>query len=279
MEKKKRKKKKRKSNGSLSDHADRYLLYQQAVQCPEAEVSFFLKAYRHAYGTSPDLLREDFCGTAAVACDWVRSEPQRRVYGVDLDPEPLRWGISHNVARLKPRERERLELIEGDVLTVSGPPVDVVAAQNFSFFVFKERPLLIDYFRTVHRNLGERGIVVLDMFGGPDSLTEDLSERREFDGFDYVWEQRRFDPITHHCKFHIHFEFGDGSALRRAFSYDWRWWSIPEVREMLASAGFSRSQVYWEGTDPETGDGNGRYRRQAHAPQDPAWVCYVVGIK
>ncbi|GIS90868.1 MAG: hypothetical protein CM1200mP20_09090 [Pseudomonadota bacterium] len=35
---------------------------------------------------------------------------------------------------------------------------------------------------------------------------------------------------------------------------------LPELEELLLEAGFSRTVVHWEGTDPKTGEGNGEYR-------------------
>ena len=275
------KQKHRKHNGngaSQAELADKYELYLRSVQCPEAEVPFFDRVYHQAYGRTPRILREDFCGTAAVSCEWARLGPERRAFAVDLDPEPLRWGETHNLAHLPIETRSRVKLIEGDVRRARSPKADVLAAQNFSFFYFKTRPEVVEYFRCVYRHLAARGVVVLDMFGGPDVMREDLRDKRKFKGFKYIWDQHRFDPITHHCTFLIHFRFDDGSELNRAFVYDWRLWSIPEVREMLAEAGFARSDVYWEGTD-DNNEGNGVFSPQVHAESDLAWVAYVVGIK
>ena len=263
----------------ISRQVDKYELYQTAVQCPDAEPGFFSRAYRDAYGETPALLREDFCGTGAVSCAWVGSRSDRVAYGVDLDPQPLAWGQRNNLSRLRPRQQERVHLTQGDVRTAKTPAADVLCAQNFSFFTFKTRPEVVSYFATARANLAARGVFVLDVFGGSEVQLEDREDTRRYNGFTYVWDQHRFDPITHHCTFFIHFRFRDGSELRRAFRYDWRLWSIPEIREMLEEAGFRASKVYWEGTEQETGEGNGVYRARPTAPADPAWVCYVVGVK
>ena len=63
--------------------------------------------------------------------------------------------------------------------------------------------------------------------------------------------------------------------MKRAFTYEWRLWTLPEIRELLAEAGFSRSTVYWEDRDAN-GDGTNTYRPRAHARQEPAWVAYIV---
>ena len=58
---------------------------------------------------------------------------------------------------------------------------------------------------------------------------------------------------------HIHFSFPDGSKIKKAFTYDWRLWTLPEIRELLLEAGFQRATVYWEGTNEETEEGDGEF--------------------
>jgi hypothetical protein len=77
----------------------------------------------------------------------------------------------------------------------------------------------------------------------------------------------------------IHFEFDDGSRINRAFRYDWRLWGLFELRDLLDDAGFSKTEVYWEGTDRQTGEGNDVFRRRERAEDDPAWICYIAGIR
>ena len=38
------------------------------------------------------ILREDFCGTFAICCEWAKSGATFEAHGVDLDPEPLQYG-------------------------------------------------------------------------------------------------------------------------------------------------------------------------------------------
>lgn len=265
--------------GTEASRADKYELYLRSVQVAEHETMMFARFFRGVYGRPARTLREDFCGTAAVCTEWVRGRSDRHAIGVDLDPEPLAWGMENNVATLTPAARERVALVRGDVRTLASPPVDVLAAQNFSFFVFKTRGDLLTYFRAAHRNLAKEGIFVLDMLGGPEVQKEGEEEVRKVrGGVEYVWEQVRFDPISAHCQFRIHFRFKDGSTLSPAFEYDWRLWTMPEVRELLAEAGFSRVDIYWEGST-RTGAGDGKWKKRTSAESDPTWVAYVVAIK
>ena len=231
--KKKKAKGKRKKGPPLAQNQDRYKLYLASVQDPEHEVEFFERAYRELIGGKPHTLREDFCGTAAVCYAWARSSDQRQALGVDIDPEPLDWGREHLTGEMSEGQLERVRLLQDDVRTIDPAKAQIVSAQNFSYWIFKTRAELLDYFKAVYQNLDDRGLFVLDMMGGSDTQIEDEEEVTEKDGFDYVWEQKSFDPITHHCSFYIHFRFPDGSQMNRAFEYHWRLWSIPEVRELL----------------------------------------------
>ena len=262
----------------IAENADKYDLYQRSVQSPETEVKMLRRAYKHAYGEYPVRLREDFCGAAAVCVEWVRKAPSGEAWGVDLDPEPLAWGDEHNAITLKDAQRERLHLVEGDVRTARTPKADVIAAQNFSFYCFKQRAELLKYFKAARRHLSEQGVLVLDMLGGPAVMDDEQIEDKSVDDFQYFWEQETFDPISHDALFHIHFQFKDGSRLDKAFSYDWRLWSLPEVRDLLLEAGFRDVVVYWEGADDE-GYGNGVFSRRKKAPADHCWLAYVCGVK
>lgn len=259
-------------------NADRYDLYLKSVQEPSFEVEFFDKVFAEQMGGKATLLREDFCGTAAVCCEWVKSADERVALGVDLDPEPLAWSAEHLQSKLTDEQRGRIELIEQDVRHAGDRKADIVAAQNFSFYGFETREALREYFKAAHANLADRGLFVLDMMGGSECFTDETTEVTKKDGFKYVWELDHFDPITHHCRYHIHFRFKDGSRMEEAFTYDWRLWTLPEVRELLIEAGFDEAIVYWEGTD-EDGEGDGEFNPADRGDADPSWICYVVGVK
>jgi len=256
--------------------ADKHRLYESSVQNPEEEVRFIREVYKKRYGKNPILLREDFCGTATVCSRWVQSSPQCNAIGVDLDPSVLEWGRRHNLSALG-KAASRVDLIHGNVLTPREHRPHVVTAMNFSYFVFKTRAELLNYYRQVYEALDPQGVLLIDIYGGPEAQVAQ-EEETEYDDYSYVWDQDYFDPVTGEYRCYIHFRFPDGSEIRKAFSYDWRLWSLTEVQDLLTEAGFADVTVYWEGED-EDGEGNGIFRPVNRGEDDAAWIAYVVGSK
>lgn len=260
---------------SLAAHADRHYLYQESVQDTEAEIDFVEEAWAALRDRPAELLREDFCGTGNTACEWVRRDPAHRAIGIDLDDEVLDWGWLNNVAQLDEEQQTRIDLLQEDVVEALPEAADIILAMNFSYYLFATRAGMLAYFRNVYEGMVDDGIFVLDAYGGSDAPRE-LEEERECDGFTYVWEQSSFNPIDGMMNCHIHFRFPDGSRIDNAFTYRWRLWTLPELRELLSEAGFREVTVYWEGTDEEKNEGNGIYEPADVGDADPGWVCYIV---
>ena len=265
---------KRRNRPPLADGADRYLLYQNSVQDAPADAAFLDDEFRRRRNRWARSFREDFCGTAALSCEFVARHPETQAIGIDLDPAPLAWGREHNIAKLSRAEQKRIELVESDVLVVGEPRVDLVAAMNFSYWIFETRELMRNYFERVRQALNPGGLFFIDAYGGSD-CHEEKEYAREEDGFDFIWDQVAFDPISGHMRCAIHYEFPDGSRLNNAFRYQWRFWSLPELRELLAEAGFSKTVVLWEGAD-EDGDGNGEFEEVTEGSADETWIAYLV---
>jgi hypothetical protein len=270
-------KNRRKKKTSKKPRADKYELYQLSVQEPEADIEFLQNTFESHYGRMPHLLREDFGGTAYLSSSWVSEHPENRAWAIDLDSEPLTWGEQHNAARLKPGQRERLILVQGNVLDPQDPLVDVIAAFNFSYFAFRTRQEMLTYFRRARANLRPEGLFVLDLYGGPEAQ-QLMEESTEHDGFTYVWDQDEFDAINQRMTCYIHFDLPKQKRIKKAFTYDWRLWTLPELREILAEAGFTGSDAYWEGAD-ENGEGNGIYTLQESAENTDSWIAYIVAYK
>ena len=68
---------------TLAERADRYDLYQKSVQDVAWEMEFVEQVFREQRGRAPLQLREDFCGTALAACEWVRRDRRHQAIGVD----------------------------------------------------------------------------------------------------------------------------------------------------------------------------------------------------
>ncbi len=290
-DKHKDKKKKKKKRATMAEQADAHVLYQLAVQSPEADVEFFERVYLETRGTKALRLREDFCGTGKLSVTWCLSDKERRAFGVDLDQATLDWGREQNVQPHAKKLGDRLELARGDVrdaiLPADGIGADINCAMNFSFCVFKTRKHLLEYLKSAFACTAPGGLFFMEMYGGSEAMTE-LEDDREVDGdgevpdFTYRWEQASFNPINHETLCHIHFVFEDGSKISRAFTYDWRLWTLPELRELLLEAGFDKVRVFWETVeddpdDPETMTGTGEYEEVTEVENQDAWLVYVVG--
>ena len=101
----------------------------------------------------------------------------------------------------------------------------------------------------------------------------------EDEGFTYVWDQSDYNPISGNALLRIHFRFPDGSEMTDAFTYEWRIWGLPELRDIMYDAGFPRVDCYWEGTDEDGESGNGIFTRQEVGEPCDSYVAYLVGFK
>ncbi|MEM7432302.1 MAG: class I SAM-dependent methyltransferase [Pseudomonadota bacterium] len=262
---------------TMAEMADIHELYEESVQNVENEVNFLSTTFRERAGRPAYTFREDFCGTASLACEWVKQGADYSAIGVDIDADVLEWGRVNRVGRLNLEDQPRVSLIESDVQTVETPKVDLLAAFNFSYWIFEERQQMVNYMRRCREALVDDGILFMDMFGGPESF-EETKEKTKHKGFTYIWHQAEFHPVTNHMQCYIHFKFKDGSKLKRAFSYAWRLWTAPELRDLLLEAGFKNVTVYWEGED-EDGEGNGVFTPEDKGEADLAWIAYIVAEK
>jgi SAM-dependent methyltransferase len=251
---------------------DPHLLYERAVQDAATELALVERVLRRG-GRPPRRLREDFSGTALVASVWVLAGPARTATAVDLDPAVHAWARAHRLPGLG-RAAERLRLVQADVRRGPRGPVDAVVALNFSYMVFRTREALRGYLAGARRALAPGGVMVLDAFGGWEAQQLRHERRRVRGGFNYVWERESFDPITHRLRCSIHFELRDGRRLRRAFHYDWRLWTLPELTELLREAGYGEVEVLW---DPTPRGAEPRYLPRRRAPTQAGWIAYLVG--
>jgi SAM-dependent methyltransferase len=260
-------------------------LYRWAVQDPRAQVTFLTRIYERYAGRWPRRLREDFAGNAADAVDWLALGGELAV-AVDIDGPSLRWG-ARRAGRLLGDRARRLQVVEADVREVRPPAVprvDVVAALNFSALVLHTREDMLAYAIMARRGLRPDGVLVLSVFGGVDMMRP-RRERRvvrraalyaaepPLPPFEYEWEQRSYNARTARLDCRLHFK-ARPHVWRNAFRYDCRLWTLPELLEILADAGFSKAEV-WQHFE--------RRGRPAFEPvsriEGKAWIAYVVGVR
>ncbi len=255
--------------------SDPHELYELSVQNVEFEVDFIDRAWKSHRRRLASTLREDFCGTFAAAVEWVARRRTNIAMAIDLDRSVLQWGRARNLTKLPKSEWERLDIRNEDVMRQRIEKVDCIVAMNFSYYLFKRREQLLKYFRSARASLVNDGLFIIDAYGGSDSFRE-IEEERHLDGFTYVWDQNQYSPITGDVVNHIHFRFPDGSEMRKAFTYHWRLWTLPEIQEALLEAGFAKTTVYWEGTNHSTGEGNGKFRPSKRGEACEGWIAYIV---
>ncbi|MCA9311540.1 MAG: class I SAM-dependent methyltransferase [Phycisphaerales bacterium] len=260
---------------------NRFDLYELAVQSPDLEVRFL----RAVHGGEPRRLGEDFCGPGSLSRAWVRQLPEGHAACVDLDAEPIEHARRRARAQLSADAAARISYHEVDVRHCD-VEVDVIAALNFAACEFHARADLLAWLGNARRRLeAARGVLVADLYGGPGALIPgDTVMHIEMDGGDgpgvmYTWAQDAVDPLTGRVRNRIHFELPDGTRMEGAFRYDWRLWTVPELRDAMAEAGFPSTSVYTSYGDAMDGDGNLLIReaRGQDLEDEDNWVAYVVG--
>jgi SAM-dependent methyltransferase len=268
---------------TLAQRADKHTLYQNSVQSPAVDIEFFEGEFVKLRGRKPLRMREDFCGTALLSTVWCKSDPQRTALGVDLDAATLAWGRAHNLEPAGPEVARRVKLAQADVRETRFAKVDLTLAMNFSYCVFHTREALAAYFAAAYQGLVRDGVFALEVYGGTESMSVMSEERPVRGNVTYIWEQEKFNTVDHHTLCHISWRFKDESVLERAFTYDWRLWTLPELRELLLAAGFRDIKFYFERVDGDEGDefltGTGEFVAHTEIDNQEAWLAYVVALK
>ncbi|KDP37592.1 hypothetical protein JCGZ_07938 [Jatropha curcas] len=323
------------------DSPSKFLLYQQSVQSPKGDISYLQKFFlMYVGGRLPLHFQEDFCGTALLSTEWLRSDSRRTAVGVDLDLEALNWCMENNINRIGADGYSRISLFHGNILQPSEaklvrfepqelissiklkehedyrestaldctaqaglsdstsdkflkknfqlPARDIVCAFNYSCCCLHKRADLVLYFKHVHDALSKKGgIFVMDLYGGTSSERR-LRLQRRFPNFTYIWEQAEFDIIERKTRISLHFHLKQQQKkLRHAFSYSWRLWSLPEIKDCLEEAGF-QSIHFWLRQMPDSeenrsteGFGVGRdikYEEVRNFEQEDSWNAYIVAV-
>lgn len=249
--------------------------YELCVQSPRHVVNFLHALHGHV----PRVLREDFCGTAAVSRRWVRDGlndgDDRRAICIDLDPAALAY--ARDAARdadipcrewsnSAPRPPGRCEIVlaRGDCVGKDAPLAsegcDAIFVGNFSIGYIHRRTDLCAYLRRSLDRLRRGnagfggGVFVCDTYGGAGAFRLGGIRRRHVSpGREvvlYEWVHEKADALTSMVENSISLRVEeDGQIVQeypRAFTYRWRLWSIAELREAMSEVGFTSTSVYSE---------------------------------
>ncbi len=255
---------------------EQYKMYSQAVQDASFDLEFLNDEYQRLIGHRPLSFREDFCGAGYLSSEWVKQSDKHTAIGIDLCEDALRYGQEYYRAALTQEQQARLHYLKQDVLLSDGIHSDIIVAFNFSYWIFKTRETLRQYFISVRKSMNKDSIFFLDTKGGTEVVMVG-TEDKKFREFTYYWECESYNPINRECTFSIHFKPKGKPKQYRAFTYHWRYWSIPEIRELLAEAGFSQSIVYMEGED-ENDEGDGNFEPIEEDEDSAIWVAYIAAL-
>ncbi len=263
---------------------NKYELYEASVSDAKSDVKLFRKIFYSIFKKYPVTYREDFCGTFLHSAEWIKLDPRNKACAIDLSLEPLKYGLKTHRSKLSRDQKGRLRILKRDVLVGTRSKFDLISAMNFSYSCLKQREVLKKYFQTAYRSLNSKGLFLIDAVGGTQ-LQEPSIEKRRIDwgkkkpSLIFYWEQKNFDAIQNQAKFSIHFKVGKSKRrIKNAFTYDWRLWTLPEIRELMLEVGFKKAEVYWEGTTRK-GEGNDVFSKAEHQENCEVWIAYIAGIK
>lgn len=252
---------------------DKYEYYLKSVQSASMDAELLLSWYAK-FSTNPKdeylTFGEDFCGTWRLCHEFVKLNNTFKGVAVDLDAEPLDYGYRNN--NCTDDEQNRIStfqknVMDSELLKPTGK-VDILDAQNFSYWVFKTEEELRLYFQQVRSRLKNNGVFVIDLFGGEQTVEPNV-EKTKHKGFNYEWELVDCNPINNNIEYQINFNIKSEAKKRKGvFTYSWRQWTIPELLRILKEAGFNSSHVLEE-------DSNDIWSL-TNKVEHVQYVCYIV---
>jgi len=256
---------------ATTKHFDKHDLYELCVQNPEALIPLLNAIHSNA----PLTLAEDFSGTAILSHQWVEQSDQHRAIATYLDQEALNKHGNH------PQIKKHLANVNDAI-----DPADILFVGNFSIGYHHTRAELITYLKKAHARLEKsNGIFLCDTYGGENAYTLGGVHRPTPMGDGrlcrYTWEQRDADPLTGMVTDVIHFRIEHAGTITEeyddAFTYHWRLWSVPELRDAMREAGFKQVQCYSKLPDAIDDEGNA-YINPIQDPQEELEESFIVLI-
>lgn len=252
-------------------HFDKHDLYELCVQNPEALIPLL----NAIHGDTPKILAEDFSGTAILSHQWIAQSESHHAFCTDLDQEALQKHGDH------PQIKKQLINVND-----ATDQADILFVGNFSIGYHHTRAELVTYLKQAHARLKQtNGIFLCDTYGGENAYTLGGVHRPTPMGDGrlcrYTWEQRDADPLTGMVTDVIHFRIEHAGTITEeyddAFTYHWRLWSVPELRDAMLEAGFTKVQCYAKLPDAVDDEGNA-YINPIEDPQEELDESFIVLI-
>ena len=66
------------------------------------------------------------------------------------------------------------------------------------------------------------------------------------------------------------------SFIAPAYTYEFRYWGLRELQDLLKDAGFREVVVFWPDADEETGELTGEFSRAEQGTDDETFTCYLA---
>jgi hypothetical protein len=221
----------------------KYELYQKSVQNVKKEVEFFKKVFRLIYNKMPTTFREDFCSTALLSCEWVKGNVLNSAVGIDFDQETLDWGMQNNINNLTTGS-DRIKLIKQDVLEQFDPSqkFEIICSLNYSHFLLPTRKQILKYFQNVVLNLESKSVFILDFYGGSHIFSDHKYQHNKSSDF-YEFSGKQMNILNNQSKCSLNYKIKK-NKYKPMFSFNFRIYSIIELREALEEAGFNEFKLY-----------------------------------
>ena len=75
-------------------------LYEASVQDVDNEIKFGCRVYKKHFKQNPQIIGEDFCGTAKLASKWVEISKINRALAIDIHKPTIEYFLQHNIQTL-----------------------------------------------------------------------------------------------------------------------------------------------------------------------------------
>ncbi len=260
----------------------KFELYQKSVQNAKKEAEFFRKVYRLIYNKVPETFREDFCGTGLLSCEWVKSNVMNSAVGLDFDKETLEWGRDNNINNLT-SGADRIKLLEQNVLDEfdQSQKFDIICSLNYSHFLLQKRKEIFKYFSNMVQNLQTKGIFILDFYGGSHIFTDHKYQRSKSSSF-YEFSGKKMNILNNQSACSLNYKIKK-NKYKPMFSFNFRIYSIIELREALEEVGLNGFKLYIKEIEGDDEDDYSEYQEVEidgeYYPESERLTGYLIAYK